>query len=170
MVWYSLSNKLMIKFLNKKFLALLILSVIFFSQAGFVFAGDLPDGGSCKINSDCINQCCCCGIVGSADSNACVSPENGVCGRAGCNNIICPFSSHRSLYSLITTASDYVFYIGLILAPLMIVVGAFLFMASGGSPERTQLGKKIITWSLIGLAFILFAKGIGSILGDILFG
>ena len=157
----------MYHFFNKKFLASLVLAVILLSQAGFILAGDVPDGGVCKKDGDCENTCCCCDKEGG---NECVSPEKGVCGSASCNNITCPFSSHTNLYSLMTSISNYVFYIGLILAPLMIVVGAFLFMASGGSPERSQLGKKIITWALIGLAFILFAKGVGSIMGDILFG
>jgi len=161
----------LINVVNRKFFTLLVLIVLLFSQVGFVSAtgGAMPDGGFCEAGGDCKNACCCCGIaVGT--NGPCVSPKDGVCGSASCNNVVCPLSSHRNLYSLATTVADYMFYLGIILAPLMIVIGGFLFMASGGSPERAQLGKKIITWAVIGLVFILFAKGVSSIIGDILFG
>lgn len=142
-----------------------------FSQVGFVLAtGTMPDGGFCEANGECVNKCCCCRIDGDEDGKSCVSPSDGVCGSSSCNNVICPLSEHRNLYSLATTLSNYMFYLGIILAPLMIVIGGFLFMVAGGSPERAQLGKKIITWAVIGLVFILFAKGVSSIIGDILFG
>ena len=155
--------------ITHKLFTVLVLVAILFSQAGLVVAtgGSVPDSGVCKEDADCVNTCCCCD---KAAGTVCVTPEKGVCGISSCQNVLCPFSSHRSLYSLMTTASNYIFYIGLIVAPLMIVIGAFLFLASGGSPEKTMLGKNIIKWALIGLGFILFAKGIASIIGGVLFG
>lgn len=133
--------------------------------------GDTLVGGWCCESSQCATAKCCCSPDCSKDAaGKWIMDSTGICGNASCNNIVCPFSVHKSLYSLITTISNYIFYIGLILAPLMIVIGGFLFMAAGGSPERAQLGKKIITWALIGLGFILFAKGVASIIGGVLFG
>ena len=155
----------------RKFLAITILGVIFSIQTGFVLAGDIPDGGWCCENNECKSDKCCCSPDCSTDSSGIqIRDKTGICGNTNCSNIICPFSSHKSLSSLITTISNYIFYLGIVLAPLMIVIGAFLFMTSGGSPEKTRLGKSIIIWAVIGLGFILFAKAVSGVISGILFG
>ena len=46
------------------------------------------------------------------------------------------------------------------LAPLMIIIGAFVMVTSGGSLERAEFGKKIIIWAVIGFSVALMSKGI----------
>jgi len=157
----------MTKFSKKKFLALLILSVIFFSQASFVLAVD-KTGTICESNGACAGGACCC--CNTDVAGTCTTPKEGVCGNQQCSNVICSFSTHTNLQDLITSIVDYIFLVGVIIAPLMIVIGAFIFMTSGGSPNRSTLGKNIIKWAAIGLAFILFAKGIQGIIQQIVTG
>lgn len=60
-------------------------------------------------------------------------------------------------------AINYLFLAGMILAPLLILFGAFLFLTSGGDAARVGKGKALITWSSIGLAIILSARVIMAI-------
>lgn len=132
-------------------------------------------------------QCCCC----KADQScAGVAGEKGVCfsreviiGRklvggkevldprgVTCGGVVCPFSTHTSVQEFIMAAVNYIFYLSLILAPLMIIIGAALFLTSAGSPKQTKLASAVIQWTLIGFAIILFARGISAIITMILVG
>lgn len=71
---------------------------------------------------------------------------------------------------LVKTITTWAFRLGLILAPLMILVGAFYFLTAGGSPERIKTGQKIMLWTIIGLGIILFSRIIISIIESILKG
>lgn len=71
---------------------------------------------------------------------------------------------------LVETITTWAFQLGLILAPLMILVGAFYFLTAGGSPERIKTGQKIMLWTIIGLGIILFSRVIISIITSILKG
>ena len=73
-----------------------------------------------------------------------------------------------SVPALINNIVKYVFWIAMVLAPLMILVGAFYFMTAGGNPERVKTGQKIILWTIVGLAVILFSRGIISVIRSIL--
>lgn len=72
------------------------------------------------------------------------------------------------LEGIIDRAVDYFFLIGMIIAPLIILVGAFMFFTSGGDPARTQSAKRLILWAAIALAILLLAKAITSIIKYIL--
>lgn len=76
----------------------------------------------------------------------------------------------QTIPELIETIATWAFRIGLILAPLMILVGAFYFLTAAGSPERVRTGQKIILWTIVGLGIILFSRIIISIITDILKG
>jgi len=73
-----------------------------------------------------------------------------------------------SVPALINRVVNYVFWIAVVLAPLMILVGAFYFMTAAGDPKRVETGKKVILWTIVGLAVILFSRGIISVIRSIL--
>ena len=54
------------------------------------------------------------------------------------------------------------------IAVLMILVGAYYLVLSGGSPEKIATGKKIIIYALIGFAIITISNGIISLVRLIL--
>ena len=83
---------------------------------------------------------------------------------AGNDVTIEPPITVTTIPDLINTITDWAFYIGVVLAPLMILVGAFYFMTAAGDPNKIATGKKIILWTIVGLAIILFSKGIISII------
>ncbi len=152
----------------KKFLVLLILSIVFFGQAGFVLA----TGEICCTVGDCGSgeQCLCdpstnppCQIT----DGRVTSGKAGVCGPAG-SIVICPPSTIMSIEALIKSITDWIFKIAIIVAPLMLVIGAVFFMTAGGNPERIKLGKKIIFWTVIGFLIVLFSEGLINLIDYIL--
>ena len=149
--------------MKKLILVLLILTPSFVLATGFV-----PDGGKCCVLEDCINPSTCECQPDCTITDGKIDGTPGICGPTGA--VICPFSKHMDLESLIKAITDYIFYLSLVVCPLMIVIGAFLFLTSAGDVGRTTLGKNLIKWAVIGLAFILFSKGLFHILKDVLMG
>jgi hypothetical protein len=56
-----------------------------------------------------------------------------------------------------------IFWLGIILVPLLVILGAFYITVSGGDPQKLSLGKKMIMYALIGLVFILMVSAIVSL-------
>ena len=71
-----------------------------------------------------------------------------------------PTFSADKLFAIFDTIGDWIFTAGVIIAPIMIIIGAFLFLTGGDNPNQVASGKKVLMWAIIGLALILFARGI----------
>ena len=65
-----------------------------------------------------------------------------------------------SIEALVNNLINFIFYIALAMAPLMIIIGAFYLLTAGGSPSRVETGRNIILYTLIGFVLILLAKGL----------
>lgn len=62
-------------------------------------------------------------------------------------------------------------YLVLLAAPivaLMIFVGAFQILTAAGNPEKVTQGRKTITYTVLGYAIILIARGASFIIKDLL--
>ena len=75
---------------------------------------------------------------------------------------------YESFEELVEHIIGFIFAISLALVPMLILFGSFYILTAGGDPSRVQKGQKIIMYAAIGLAVILFAKGIISVLRHIL--
>lgn len=53
----------------------------------------------------------------------------------------------------------FLFWLGLALAPVFILIAAFYFMTAAGNPTQIETGKRIITYTVIGLLVIIMARG-----------
>jgi len=73
-----------------------------------------------------------------------------------------------SFQDLIDSIINFIFWVSLVLAPLMIVIAGFYWLTAAGDLKRVETAKKIILWACIGLAIILFAKGLISVIEHIL--
>jgi len=69
---------------------------------------------------------------------------------------------------VVNSIINFIFYVGVALAPLLIIYGAFYLLTSGGDPGRIDTGKRIISYALIGLAIVLMAKGLLAIIEQVL--
>lgn len=75
---------------------------------------------------------------------------------------------YETLEDLIDAIVKFIFYIAVVVAPLIIIVGAFYLLTSGGDPKKIGTGKNIIIYTLIGLAIIMFARGLLAMIESII--
>lgn len=92
--------------------------------------------------------------------------NGGECQHESGPAVICVNSplKYTKIEDIIENVLNYVFYGALIIAPLMIIIGAILFMTSGGNPGMVDKAKKIIFWSIIGFLIITASRGIISLI------
>jgi len=69
---------------------------------------------------------------------------------------------------LIDGIINFIWYIAIVFAPIMFLVGGYTFLTSGGDPEKLRKGKNIMMYAAIGLAIVLVAKGLIALIKDIL--
>ena len=69
---------------------------------------------------------------------------------------------------IVNNIINFLFTLAIALVPLMILIGAFYIMTAGGDTNRVTTGKNIILYALIGFFIILLAKGIVSVIEQIL--
>ena len=73
-----------------------------------------------------------------------------------------------SIEELIDSLINAIFWLAVVIVPLMIIIGALYYITSGGSPEKIKTAKNIILYAAIGFLIVLFAKGIISVIRDVL--
>jgi len=72
------------------------------------------------------------------------------------------------LLNTINTLIDWAFFILLSIAFVFVAIGGFMWMTSGGSPEKQGTAGKIIAAALIGIVIAIVARMIPAILTGIL--
>jgi magnesium-transporting ATPase (P-type) len=95
-----------------------------------------------------------------SDPNTYDPPPNQVC---ICNPLKAP-----DFETLISNIINFIFYAALGIVPLVVVIGAFNILTSGGDPKKVETGKNIIVYALIGLIVVMLAKGIVAIIKNML--
>lgn len=72
------------------------------------------------------------------------------------------------ILEILTNVGNWIFFIGLLIVPIMIIVGAAIFLTAGGDPNRMGTAKKIFLWTGVGLVLIVLARGIFAVLRSIM--
>jgi hypothetical protein len=72
--------------------------------------------------------------------------------------------------SIETNVIQFLSWIAIPIAVIMVLVGAFQMMTSAGDPEKATQGRKTIQYAAIGFAIALIATGITSLITNILTG
>jgi len=67
---------------------------------------------------------------------------------------------YETFGELIDAIIKFIFYIAVVVTPLMIIIGAFYILTAAGDPKKIGTGKNVIIYTLIGLAIILLARGL----------
>ena len=62
------------------------------------------------------------------------------------------------LEGMVGNAMSYLFLIGMILMPLMILFGAYMFFTAAGDPSKAQNARRLIIGAIVGLAVLLSGK------------
>lgn len=68
-----------------------------------------------------------------------------------------------TLWEAIDLVINFLVLAAFAIAPILIIYSAFLMIFAGGDAVKVNKGKSIISWTLVALAVILFAKGLPSI-------
>ncbi len=53
---------------------------------------------------------------------------------------------------------DYLFPIAVLIAVIMIVYGGYMWIVSGGDPNKKQMAQGTLTWAILGLIFIFLIR------------
>jgi hypothetical protein len=75
-----------------------------------------------------------------------------------------PVITITELVGIIANLADWVFNFAIVIAVIMVIIGGAFFVTGGGDPNRVATGKKILTWTVIGLFLALIAKGIFAVI------
>ncbi|MFC1630235.1 hypothetical protein ACFL06_01725 [Patescibacteria group bacterium] len=73
-----------------------------------------------------------------------------------------------SIEELMEGIITFIFWVAVALAPLMVLIGAFYFITSGGDPSRIQTGRNIIWYTVVGLVIVFLSRGLISAIKMIL--
>jgi len=73
-----------------------------------------------------------------------------------------------TLEELITAIINFLFYVALGIAPLLVLVAAFNILTSAGDPKKIETAKNIIIYAVLGVILIAFAKGVIAVIKDVL--
>jgi len=134
----------------------IIFSIILFS---FLFPSLIQAAGVCE---PCDGVPCDPGLV--CEEGKCRGCPSGG-GLRICNPLkTCDFQE------LIEKLIDFIFGAAMVIVPIMIIVAGFFFLTSGGNPEKVRLGKSIILWTIVGFTIVLLAKGVISVIIQIIGG
>ena len=81
--------------------------------------------------------------------------------------VIVPTLSVKGLIVILDNIGNWIFVIGLLIAVLMVIIGAGAFLTGGGEPAKMAAGKKILLWAVVGFALTLLAKGVFTVLRSV---
>ena len=87
------------------------------------------------------------------------------------DTIVIPNPVHAtSIEAILSNTINYIFWFATAIVPIMIIVGGFLFITAAGDVNKVEQAKRLITYTAIGYAIVLFSKGLVYVLKSILGG
>ena len=84
--------------------------------------------------------------------------------------LINPLGSGTTTCALLAKVAEGAILIGGALSGVMIFIGAFQFLFSGGDPKRVEMGKKTILYTVIGYVILIASSAITYLVADLLGG
>ncbi|NCN52945.1 hypothetical protein GW950_00595 [Candidatus Wolfebacteria bacterium] len=152
---------------NKKTVLLLITSLLFLLVYSSTFAAEQKDQeGGVKIEQTSTIT----GETKTGDNRVTGTITTGGSNQStGQRSITIPNPlGVNSITGLIANINRWLLWIAVPIFTLMIFIGAFQLMFSGGSPDKVTQGKHTITWAVIGYALLILSTGIISIIKEVL--
>lgn len=64
----------------------------------------------------------------------------------------------KTIGELINAVIDFIFYLAIAVAPVMIIIGGFMFVTAAGNKEQVTKAKKLMLYALIGLAIVYLSR------------
>lgn len=66
----------------------------------------------------------------------------------------------EAMAKIIDNIFGYIFPAGVLLAVIMLIVGGYMWIVSGGDPGRKQQAQGTLTWAVIGLVVLFIVKAL----------
>ena len=79
-----------------------------------------------------------------------------------------PLSEYSQLYNVLGTVLNIVFYVGISLTVVFLIIGGIRYITSGRSKEGSTAARGMITNSIIGFIIVVGAFAIKTILANVL--
>lgn len=76
----------------------------------------------------------------------------------------------KDIPTLISTIATWLLGIGTVLATIVVLWAALLFMTSGGNPARVTQARQTLWYAIIGLAVLMLASGVALLIQNFLKG
>ena len=157
--------------MNKVLKSLILLSVLLFSFS--VFAAEIESPLNC-----CILRSDVSGMVDEEGNSYNKGDTVGGCIVADCLLDFEPGGGYHEtkewglvcLLGSIGAVAHWVFVTLMVVAPLMIIVGAYHIMTAGADPKRVTTGKNYIIWAAVGLLIGLFSNAVPSFISSLITG
>jgi len=144
-------------------IVVLLAVLIFLPQLGYgTGAGTKKPCAPCAASDECKGSLKCV-------NNSGVVANPGTCGDECLAGTIC-FRNPAcvSTFSeLIDKVASFIFWVGLGLAPLMILVGAVYIFTAAGDPAKVKTAMHIFLYTGIGLVIIITAKALAAVITNI---
>lgn len=137
--------------------AILLISIIFLIFGANLVQAAVGACGPCTVPDGQQGECDT-GLICKGGKCRGVCPPNQICNPLQA----CDFQE------IINAVINFIFYIALAVAPLLIIYAGILFVTAGVKPEQVGTAKNIIIYTLIGLAVIFLAKGLYAIIEQVL--
>ncbi|MDO8470524.1 MAG: pilin [bacterium] len=73
-----------------------------------------------------------------------------------------------TLLELLNNIINLIFNLAIVITPLMVVIGGFMFVTGSGDAKKLSDAKTLLLWTAIGFAVILLSRGLVAALLDVL--
>jgi len=125
-------------------------------QAGECASGCVAD---CDL-TDCCGDGNCNTIIGETFNNCDEDCEPGQVARGTIPN---PLQA-QNIPEAVALIGDLIFYVGIALVTLMILIGGIMFMTAAGDPVKVTTARRLLSWTALGAAVTIFAKAAAGII------
>ena len=71
-----------------------------------------------------------------------------------------PLGSTSTVPALLAKITNFIWFMALAVAPILILIGAYYFLTSAGDPEKVKIGKNTIIWTFVGLLVIFLSNAL----------
>lgn len=79
-----------------------------------------------------------------------------------------PLGSTKTFAQLVKKIASFLITIGIPIATIMVLVAAIQFMFAGGNEKRVTAAKQTLLYAVIGMAVLILAKGVSSVITSFL--
>lgn len=75
--------------------------------------------------------------------------------------------NYDTVEDLLNAVIDFIFWVGITVAPIMLIIAGFMYVTSGGT-GKLETAKNLMKYTFIGLAVLLLARGLVAVLQSII--